>query len=96
MLKALYHCTLNESEILASAFDIPPHIKIVMRYAKRELSIHASAILPQYSCANFVPISVLKAMTMTSDLKEVRILKDHYKMDIDTEVEDINDEQGVR
>ena len=67
-----------------------------MRYAKRELSIYAKTILPRYSCAKTVPISVLKAMTMTSDLKEVRILKDHYQVAVDTEVEDINDEQGVR
>lgn len=96
LLKTLYHCTQSESDILTSVFDIPLHIKIVMRYAKRELSIHAKTILPRYSCAKTVPISVLKAMTMTSDLKEVRILKEHYQVAVDTEVEDINDEQGVR
>jgi hypothetical protein len=96
MLKALYYASSREAETLALTFNIPGHIRIVLRYANQPLFLDDQTIIMTYSFAKDTPIPVLKALALSEDLKEVRILKEAYHLDIDTEIEDINTDQEMR
>jgi len=96
MLKALYYASSREAETLALTFNIPGHIRIVLRYANQQLFLDDQTIIMTYSFAKDTPIPVLKALALSEDLKEVRILKEAYHLDIDTEIEDINTDQEMR